>query len=177
MSSFDTIETAQAEGWFDITPKQNLQVALLGDSGVGKTTYLTRIKKGKFEICESTKFLSSKKVTLFEGKPEIEVHDFSGKIMECVTRPSEYLKDVNAVFIFFETGNETSRTNAVFKWFKFAKECIGCQIPIIFIGTKNDSNLQISSNIKICGVYYPTYFISSKTGKRVEMPFLSYMNK
>ena len=177
MSSFDTVETAKAEGWFDHIPKENnnLQVALLGDSGVGKTTYLNRIAKGKYVSGENpTKFINSEKIVVFDGKPEIEIHDFSGKIVECVTRPSEYIKDMSAVFIFFETNNVITGDNAIFKWFKLVKQSVSPQTPITFIGTKNDDMPVTCRAIKICGVEYPTFFISSKTGKDVEMPFFKF---
>lgn len=168
MSLYDTLETAQSEKWFEsVKVENNHKVGFFGDSGTGKTTYLKRISKGKFVETSPTPLLFEKKVDVID-KLQLNVLDFSGQLLERATRPVEYFKDVSVALIFFEVGNEQSFRNAVFVWFKLVKSSIQ---HIIFIVTKNDNdNFHDLNFTRICGVEYPTFCISSKTGKNVELP-------
>lgn len=108
-----------------------LKIILLGDSGVGKTTWLKRICNGKFiEKHNPTSIEGEKYSFTFEsnhGSIEFEIFDTSGKDKR------EKFDNVNGAIIFCDLTKKKS-----FKRISYWKKKLNKNVPVILIFNKDD---------------------------------------
>lgn len=156
---------------------------MVGDSGVGKSTFLQRHMTGIFQeeymptICAETHPL------IFHTKDEpicCNVWDIAGQEKLGGLRDG-YYTDANAVIVMFDLDNRISIRNAQ-EWLKDVERRCG-SIPVVFCGNKADiqdrkigsEDEELVSLINTPNMKY--YDISTKNRFNLEEPFLYLINQ
>jgi small GTP-binding protein len=136
-----------------MTAESSKKVLLVGHSGVGKTTFIKKLRTGNFD----QKWFSTLGVEVHPittNKNKFYVWDCAGK--ECLAGDvSSYYEGANACIIMCDTQSKASLVSAE----KYAKEIIDYfgSLPIVFVCNKKD--LQPGYNDLPKGAI----FISTKT--------------
>ncbi len=169
------------------------KVSVLGDGGVGKTTYIRRYIEGKFiENLLMTIGVNfySKIVNTNNGQGinpcKIITWDVGGQA-RFRTLHKSYLQGTNGAMILFDLARINTLTDSIDEWLSILKEVGSTHVPIILVGTKydlldgdkdyfeyvNNSALEIKEKYNI-----DKYLItSSKTGYGIEEPFIYLTSK
>lgn len=151
-------------------PKQSLpcptyKIALVGDGGVGKTTWRKRLKYGEFE----KQYVASVGAEVYpyllhDGNVKYVIWDCAGQEKLGGLREGYYI-GAQAALIFFDFGSMVSHKNALNFWRNSIKRVCG-DIPIVLVGNKADLK---EKGIKEIEMQEPYVEISVKTGAQSEM--------
>ena len=152
------------------------KLVLVGDGGVGKTTFVKRHQTGEFEkkyiptlgvqVSQLT-FQTTRGIILYN------VWDTAGEGRFGGLREGYYL-DANCAIIMFDVTSSSSY-RSVPTWYKDLT-CVCPQIPIVLVGSKIDirDRKVPSKRVTFHKKNKLKYFeVSSKTNYHFEMPFLS----
>lgn len=149
------------------------KVVIVGDSGVGKTTYIKRLLTGEFE----KKHVSTLGVEVhplvfhtISGTVVFNVWDISGNCLHSGVYES-YYKCADAAVVMFDRHSESSYQNA-FKWLGgIMARCPG--IPMVFCGNKVDiKSTEVGLTNSVFQQLGDYYDLSVKSIYNFEKPFL-----
>ncbi len=162
------------------------KIVLIGDSGIGKTTYMKRLCTGEFE----KKYVPTVRYELHTlefntnyGKVCFDVRDFSGQEKLVESRDDHYQEAHGVIFMFDVTSTQTYMN--MLKWvnsfFKFKTKT-----PVVLCGNKVDIKerkvkfRQIHLHTLLGymlekNVYY--YDLSAKSNYNFEEPFLRLLRE
>lgn len=156
------------------------KVLLVGDGGVGKTSYVNRICKGSFE----KKYIPTMGVEVnplalntTHGQITFNFWDTAGQEKFCGIRDGYYIKS-NAAIVMFDVTSRTSFLN-IKNWIQDINRVCG-KIPIVICGNKVDEKgrkvlpMDIRSFLDELDRYDIKYYdLSSKTNYNFEKPILN----
>jgi GTP-binding nuclear protein Ran len=154
------------------TPVRSFNIVIIGDSGVGKTTFLKRHTKGTFQKeHEPTKGVATTRLTFHtsHGKIVLDVHDCGGSLSSEETRVS-YYDDVDAAIIMFDITKPLSHGSVEKWWMEFGKSFNKC--PVVICGNKCD--LAYEQTIVDKRPFIP---ISARSNRNFEKPFVQILQK
>ena len=156
----------------------NFKLVLVGDGGVGKTTFLKRHTTGEYEkIYSATQGVEIKPLVFNtnHGKCKFTVWDTAGQEKFGSLRDGYYI-NANCVIIMFDVCSRITYKN-VPNWYKDVVR-IYDNIPIVLCGNKIDMKdrkvkaKQISFHRKNNIQYYD---LSSKSNFNIDKPFLYFI--
>jgi len=139
------------------------KILLVGDAGVGKTTFLQKYFSNNMELrylptlgCEVTSIN-------YNDNIQLSVWDCAGQEKNSGLKDG-YFTNAHAAIVFYDTTSNLSKNN-VQSWINSIKN-IRPNIPIILCGTKTDIGVkaQFPTNNKSC-------IISTKLGYNLDQPF------
>lgn len=149
--------TSFFEGLFDefkrAPAKTSIKIVLLGDGGIGKTSYFDRISSGdspdyKFsKVYDATRGCNVCQIEYLIGKHKVTLHlfDTAGQEKFGVLRDS-YLMGADGVVIMYDLTEDTTRDSVLKKWLPDLKKVLEATarhnqsyIPVAVIGNKSDS--------------------------------------
>ena len=159
---------------------QELKLILVGDGGVGKTTFVKRHLTGEFE----KKYIATQGVEVHpmefnttKGKIRFNVWDTAGQEKLSGLRDGYYI-DAHCAIIMFDVTSRITYKN-VSKWYKdITRICEN--IPIVLVGNKVDEkNRKVKAKqILFARKHGIQYFdISAKSNYQFEKPFLWILKK
>lgn len=138
------------EGFRCPPKKSSIKLVLLGDGGVGKTSFFDRITTGdnldyKFrKKYDATKGCNICQMDVMVGKYTIKLHifDTAGQEKFGSLRDS-YLMGADGVIMMYDLNNKSSRQNILTKWLPDLKKHIDASytksnIPVAVVGNKSD---------------------------------------
>lgn len=141
-------------------------IGLFGDSGVGKTTFIERIRTGEF--------VKTHHPTESAVKYTLKFNTTQGLIsFNLIENPTvEMVDKLDITFLMFDASS-LETFNHLSKFYQDFHN-IKPDLPVIQIGTKIDlprkvSNKMILKTISRCNHYFD---VSSKSGYNIEKPFL-----
>ncbi|KAM9965416.1 hypothetical protein ACTFIW_005232 [Dictyostelium discoideum] len=153
-----------------------IKLVLVGDSGVGKTTFLKRHITGEFQRDHiPTNGVELNNLILYTdiGNVNFDIWDISGNEIFGALRDGYYL-GCQCAIIMFDVSSRVSYRN-VPNWFHDLTRILGNNIPIVLVGNKVDIkdrkvkakeiNFHRRKNIQYCE-------ISSKSNYKFETPFI-----
>lgn len=156
------------------------KIALIGDGGVGKTTFVKRLSTGEFD----PKYVATLGVVVTPfiyntnyGSKGINIWDCAGQVKFGGLRGGYYVESHGAIVMFDLTSLETFKN--VTMWIGSYREVMGDNVPIILCGNKCDvgerkvSVGRIQEFIENSGMKY--YDISSKSNYNYDKPFLEIL--
>lgn len=160
-------------------PKK-FKIVLVGDAGVGKTTFITRHRTGEFTKEYNSTFgvdVNSLTFQTTHGDVVFDIWDCAGQ-EKYMGLGSGYFVDANACIIMFDVTHRRSYGN-VEEWYDRLKE-VCTNIPIVLCGNKvdckdrkvlpKDINFHRKKDIQY-------YDVSSKSNYNFEKPFLYLLRK
>ena len=146
-------------------PIQTYKIVIVGDAGVGKTTFINHHLNGGF----SARYISTLGVDIRPvhfntnyGEIIFDIWDTAGQ-EKFSGLGDRYYTDARGAIAMFDTTAKSTLRN-VEKWTSDVKRITG-EIPIIIYGTKCDIQN------RVCGGKYN--LISAKTKINLNMPFLN----
>ena len=159
---------------------QELKLIIVGDGGVGKTTFVKRHLTGEFE----KKYIATQGVEVHpmvfsttKGKIKFNVWDTAGQEKLSGLRDGYYI-DAHCAIIMFDVTSRITYKN-VPKWYKdITRICEG--IPIVLVGNKVDEkNRKVKAKqILFARKHGLQYFdVSAKSNYQFEKPFLWLLKK
>ena len=156
-------------------------LAILGDSGVGKTALAYRIVKNEFMTKETKGGEYFQKISYFQGQPiKIDIYGTSGK--EKYKKISKYLyKDAKSIIIMYKVGDENSYNN-IYNYLENIK-LNSVENPIVYIVgnyfyDKNESPLKNVEKIKIFNdEKFKHFVISCKNEKNIDKIMIELTNE
>jgi small GTP-binding protein len=117
----------------------SFKIAILGDAGVGKTSFAMRLK----ELPIPENYVSTIGAEVHPigiqtnmGSYGLELWDFGGKEEGCIL-PSMTLPKFNLVLILYSLDKMSTFTSATSKWIEFANDRLDT-INVVFVGNKSD---------------------------------------
>jgi GTP-binding nuclear protein Ran len=150
----------------------SFKVALLGDSGVGKTSFIKKQVAHEF-LSEhvATSGIETTPITFLtnHGDIKFEISEVAGY------KEMADLSQMNAIIIMFDLTSKASFESAFIKWLPLARAQVD-KVPIVFLGNKMDcidvkvSEEQITRTLKKDLHYY--YYYSVKSNYNFEKPLL-----
>mmetsp|Transcript_37080 Transcript_37080/g.38442 ORF Transcript_37080/g.38442 Transcript_37080/m.38442 type:complete len:219 (-) Transcript_37080:63-719(-) len=162
-------------------PVTELKLILVGDGGVGKTTFVKRHLTGEFE----KKYIATQGVEVHpmlfctsKGKIKFNVWDTAGQEKLSGLRDGYYI-DAHCAIIMFDVCSRITYKN-VPKWYKDIVRICGDQIPIVLVGNKVDEkNRKVKAKqILFARKHGLQYFdISAKSNYQFEKPFVWLLKK
>jgi GTP-binding nuclear protein Ran len=156
--------------------KDQFKLVILGDSAVGKTSFVERITNGDFiREHKPTYAVDMTDYSFYTnlGQINFRIWDLAGK-EENKGLEDGYLINADCILIIFDlTSTESYRS--LNKWYKMVKNIIP-DVPIVICGNKSDS-----SNRKIHHMKLPTsikyYDISVKSCYNLDKPMIYLIEK
>jgi len=155
-----------------------LKLVLVGESGVGKTSFVNILQNKNLEGIKSTIDVEFHTVILnYKNKPlKLSVFDFGGKPQYRFMQTS-HLKGVYGIILMFDLSNESS-FKKLNEWVRFLQPVtMGyTNFPTILIGNKSDLNdikvkeEDINAFLKANNIAHYEK-ISSKEREKIERPF------
>lgn len=158
-----------------VTPVAEYKIVLVGDGGVGKTTFVKRHQTGEFEkkyIATQGVDVSSIVFYTNHGPIKLNLWDTAGQEKLGGLREGYYIGANGAIIMFDVTSRVTYKN--VPKWYKDLTRIVE-NIPIVLVGNKVDQKdrrvraRQITFHRKRSLQYYD---ISAKSNYQYEKPFL-----
>lgn len=156
------------------------KILIIGDGGVGKSTYVRQINTGKFKSkYDTTIGLEPHPLTLLTsaGEKDIIILDTAGQEKFGNLRQEIY-KDTQAAFIMFDLTSRITYVN-VQKWHRDITDAMGEDFPIVIVGNKLDMERKVKSKLitfpKKKGIPYVE--ISVKDSKDLDKPFNYILQK
>ena len=159
----------------------DLKLVLVGDGGVGKTTFVKRHLTGEFE----KKYIATIGVevhpmvfTTNRGKVRFNVWDTAGQEKLGGLRDGYYIDAHCAILMFDVTSRITYKNIPV--WYKDIVRICGENIPIVLVGNKvDDKNRKVKAKqILFARKHGIQYFdISAKSNYQFEKPFIYLLKK
>ena len=151
----------------------DFKVLLLGDSGVGKTSFLKRLFVNKFEEVTPTKGCDAKFISFMttDGLANLSIWDVSGSDDLRYLRRG-YFYNANCALIFYDLTNEQSYNN-VKQWSKELRKFCG-NVPFVLVGNKFDCDGKMTiDKIKFRrNNMVMSLFVSIKSGLDINIPLL-----
>ena len=155
------------------------KVVLVGDSGVGKTSFLRKIKGCEFEKrylstigCDVHPiFMKHSGSTSYTFWDTAGQETYSGKFIS-------YFKGAHVVVLMYDISSKLSYTNLK-KWYESVRS-VNQTVPIILVGNKCDSDIRKVQNPDFhLEIGLPYFEISSKTGENIEsaLDYIIYLCK
>lgn len=149
-----------------------LKIVLLGDGGVGKTTYIKKIRVGTYE----KKYIPTMGVNIHPITWETDKEKVIINCWDCAGQEKfgglkeVYYIGADAFIIFFDTTNKLSYKNVGW-WIKSVRKVYEDK-PIIVCGLKSDS-------VKCNMPKYPKYdcLVDTRTTNNVKKPFSLVLKK
>lgn len=139
------------------------KILLVGDVGVGKTTFLQKYLSNNMDL----RYLATLGVEVtsinYDNNIKLSVWDCAGQ-EKFSGLGNGYYKDAHAAIVFYDTTSNLSKNN-VQSWINSIRN-VRPNIPIILCGTKSDIGVKVQFpvNNKSC-------VISTKTGHNIDQPF------
>jgi GTP-binding nuclear protein Ran len=161
-------------------PLFRFKVVLVGDGGVGKSTFVKRHLTGEFEKkYEATIGAEVHPMDFYTnvGKITLEVWDTAGQEKLAGLRDGYYIESSAAIIMFDVTSRITYKN--VVKWYKDITRVCG-DIPTVLVGNKVDVKERTVKSRQIQfprkhGIQY--YDISAKSNYQFEKPFVHLIRK
>ena len=155
--------------------EDSINIIIIGDTNVGKTTLMKRYINDKFteNIIPSLGIELYRKIKEINGKKYlIKIWDTCGQErFKALTQ--NYYRNADGVMILFDSNNIKSFQNLNF-WLNSLKEYSIKNFPLIIIGTKSDLPINVHDNdINIfCNQFNIKWFrTSAKTGENISISF------
>lgn len=161
-----------------MSEKFEFKIALVGDGGVGKTTFLRRLRTGDFE----KKYVATLGVEVYPlsfqtnyGKVKFNVWDTAGQERFGGLREGYYITSDGCI-VMFDVTNMLSYRN-VKMWYECVTKMCGNDIPTVLCGNKVDIRdrqvlpKRINFHRNKPNITY--YDISAKSNYNFEKPFLN----
>lgn len=155
-----------------------LKLVLVGESGVGKTSFVNHLQNKNFEGIKSTIDVEFHTVVLnYKNKPlTLSIFDFGGKPQYRFMQTS-HLKGVYGIILMFDLSNESS-FKKLDEWIRFLQPVtMGyLNFPMILIGNKSDlkdvkiKEDDINKFVKANNITH-YQIISAKERVNIEEPF------
>lgn len=150
-----------------------IKVIIVGDGGVGKTTFVNRHRTGEFTKNYNATMgvdVSSLHFATSKGSVDMNIWDCAGQ-EKFSGLERGYFVDAQAAIIMFDVTSKISYKN-VRSWYKKVTDCCRKNIPIVLCGNKVDvkDRKVRARDIIFQGVQY--YDISAKSNYNFEKPFL-----
>ena len=150
------------------------KIALVGDGGVGKTTYLKRLVDGEFK----KRYIPTIGAEIYDMElhpptTRFQIWDTAGQ-EKYTGVTTNYYKNADAAIIMFDVTSRVSYKN-VSNWYRDIR-AVCPDIPIILLGNKCDSSDRkvMARNITFHRKHNLTYYdISAKSNYNFEKPFLN----
>ena len=149
------------------------KIVVLGDKGVGKTSWLRRYRTAEFEKSYKPTMgveINTQPVYTSGGIITFNTWDVSGQKMN-VDLLDSYLVDVDAVIIMYDVTNQSSFDSVATYMSSVIKKY--SSIPIIVLGNKVDCNDRKVSSQEIR--FQPHYEVSARTNICIEKPYLTIL--
>ncbi|KAH0789261.1 small GTP-binding protein [Histomonas meleagridis] len=148
-----------------------IKIIVLGDSGVGKTSFLVRFFQDEYRDSlrptEGVEFFS-KELTIKNQRANLQIWDTSGQeVFLALTR--SYFRNSLGALILFDLTSVDSLNNTE-KWINEIKEVEGSDVTLVLIGNKSDLERKVSKEEaeNYARTKNMTYFeASAKTGENV----------
>lgn len=160
----------------------SLKIVLLGDSGVGKTTCLTRWMTGKFysNLRQTVGANHQRKVVeLKDGSVDMFIWDTAGQEVFRSLTPM-YARNSSAVIIVASIDDKAS-FNHIKEWIQVANNSIDPETPLILAVNKIDlgeenpyKTDQIEKDFR--GMFNGIFYVSAMTGENIDSLFLQAAN-
>lgn len=160
------------------------KIVILGDGGVGKTTYIKRFLTGEFIKSYDPTIgtqIDALPFTTSDGKVVLEIWDCAGQEKYSGLGDGYYIS-ADAAIIMIDLTRRITLVSAVHWYVKLMK--MKPKIPIVFVGNKSDSAyVQLSPKFVqdyLSGKNIPDsqyYTISAKSNYNHEKPFLHLLSK
>jgi GTP-binding nuclear protein Ran len=157
----------------DRVEEKTYKLCLVGDGGVGKTTYLNRLLSDNFTSSYTPTMGLEIHPFTYQQNLKFHIWDFAGKKFSYY----DYNNDKDAFIVFFDVTKRNSYKNCE-KWIEQYK-IINPLAIFVLVGTKVDcpSRKVLPGSIKIHEKYnMPYYDISSKSNYNIIKP-LEYIIK
>ena len=156
------------------------KVLIIGDGGVGKSTYVRKINTGKFKTkYDTTIGLEPHQLTLYtnKGEKEITVYDTAGQEKFGNVRSNIY-KESDGAFIMFDLTSRITYMN-IMKWHRDITNEMGDDFPVVIIGNKLDLERKVKPKlIKFPQKKKIPYFeMSVKDEFQLDLPFNAMLQK
>ena len=156
-----------------------IKMILVGDGGVGKTTFVKRHLTGEYvKDYNATAGAETHTMSFYttKGQIDIEVWDTAGQEKSGTGINSEYYEGADCAIIMFDVTSMITYQN-VPKWFKDIVKTCG-NIPITLVGNKVDDEDRklFETDIgfhKKKGISY--FDVSAKDNFNIGMPFVSLL--
>ena len=156
------------------------KVLIIGDGGVGKSTYVRQINTGEFKNkYDTTIGLEPHPVTLLTsaGEKNLTILDTAGQEKFGSLRQEIY-KDTHAAFIMFDLTSRITYVN-ISQWYRDITDAMGEDFPIVIIGNKLDLERKVKNKLitfpKKKGLPYVE--VSVKDGTDLDKPFNYILQK
>ncbi len=116
------------------------KILIIGESGVGKTSFLGRHSGDRFNIRHLVSQLANmKELTLHTNKGDIDIDVWDVAGDERYSGHKElYMKNVDGVILMFDLTRKSSFDNLRYLH-KKTIENVGAHVPIVIVGNKSDS--------------------------------------
>ena len=167
-------------------PTHKFEIILLGDTAVGKTSYMKRLQSDTFDISnvEATIGVGLQvfNIVYNDYKIRIQIHDTCGQ-EKYRSLTTGYFKRANGAIIMFDLSNIKSWKSVEY-WLNESKQRSDDNVKYIMVGNKkdifdkNENHFKIMQNqllpyvIDLCAKNnMPFYTISAKTGYDVNRSF------
>jgi len=167
-----------------MAPNENMiityKVCLIGDGGVGKTTYINRVIDGRFEKRYNATVGATNNPVSFQDNFNhtilFDVWDTAGQEKHALLKDVYYIGAHAAIFFFDVTSRVTCQNLG--RWVREFQAVAGENVPIIVCANKMDSMIsqrkagkkQVDEFLK--GKTYRYYEISAKSMQNIIMPFM-----
>lgn len=161
----------------------SIRLVIVGDSGVGKTSYLLRYTSGEFnpdtQPTLGVEFLT-KEITVMNRKTQVQLWDTAGQeLFRSVTR--SYYRGAYGAFLFFDITNRESFTN-IERWIYDVQKFAWPNVVLILIGNKKDKEakreVQTDEALNFAKLHQMPYFeTSAKMNLGINEPMDECLNK
>jgi GTP-binding nuclear protein Ran len=161
-------------------PEYTFKIVLIGDGGVGKSTFVTRHLTGEFRkhyIATIGAEVHPMEFYTNVGKVTLEVWDTAGQEKLTGLRDGYYINSSGAIIMFDVTSRTTYKS--VPKWYKDITRVSG-EVPTVLVGNKVDVK---DRSVKARQILFPRkygiqyYDISAKSNYQYEKPFIYLIRK
>ncbi|KAK5580953.1 hypothetical protein RB653_000980 [Dictyostelium firmibasis] len=158
-------------------PYRPIKVALIGDGGVGKTTFIRRHQTGEFEKNYIPTMGVNQKILKFYtsvGEVTLDIWDMAGQEKFGGLREAYYFGSDCAILMFDVSSRVTYKN--IPDWDNQLRRVKGCEnIPVILCGNKvdiRDRKVQPKDILYHRRKNYQYYDVSAKSNYNFEKPFL-----
>ncbi|XP_061392950.1 ras-related protein Rab-26 [Musca vetustissima] len=157
----------------------NHKTILLGDSGVGKTSFLVKYNTGEFRLGSFSATVGialTNKVVVVDGtRVKLQIWDTAGQErFRSVTHA--YYRDAHALLLLYDVTNKTTYDN-IRAWLCEIRDCAQEDVVIVLIGNKadcssSDRQVKREDGERLAREHnVPFMETSAKTGLNVELAF------
>lgn len=159
--------------------KNTFKVVLVGDGGVGKTTYINRFKTGEFEKKYVPTVGVEVKPLVFhtnQGKFTLNIWDTAGVEKYGGLRDGYYI-GADACIFMFDITSRSSFVN-IFEWVKQVRR-VNQNLPSLLVGNKSDLSdrkVRYEELFKVKEYLHMLYYdVSALSNYNFEKPFLALL--